>query len=83
MDGKIINVIKKPCLPEINILKEGNLAGISVCFQRVASLYGKTTEKILIPQESYIGEKSILRTEILGDISAIIYKGKQDKISQI
>ncbi|MDI1472039.1 hypothetical protein THER_0078 [Thermodesulfovibrio sp. N1] len=84
LDGKIINSIKtNPCTPEINIVKEGNLAGIWVCFQRVAFLDGKKTEEIFIPQESYLGEKSILRAEILGDITAIIYKGKQDKISQM
>ena len=83
LDGKIINLIKtNPCPPEINIVKEGNLAGIWICSQRVASLDGKATEKILVPQETHFGEKSLLGASILWDITSHIYKARQDKISQ-
>lgn len=84
-DGIILNLIKiEPCEDfDLQVINEGQFAGIWLCSQRIASLDGKTSDnKIRVPGKLSLNSKRVFYAQILGDITAVLYRSEEDSLSR-
>lgn len=94
-NGKTINVIPLEdgrLIPnsleviEILIVREGKFTGIWVVLEnrsvRIASLDGKSVKRISVPGKLSLNGKRVLQAEKIGDITAVIYRSKEDSLSK-
>ncbi|NWF93220.1 MAG: hypothetical protein HXY46_09905 [Syntrophaceae bacterium] len=71
---------------EIQIVEEGKFSGIWVGLEqrcvRVASLDGKSIERISVSGKLSLNGKRLLRAEKIGDATAVIYRSEEDSLSR-
>ena len=93
--GKILNVISledRSLVPdsgevtEMQIVREGKFSGIWVELEqrsvRVASLDGKSIERISVPGKLSLNGRRLFRAEKIGDTTAVIYRSEEDNLSK-
>lgn len=82
-EGKVINLIKtEPCAIELQIVYEGKFSGIWNCAQRIASIDGKAVDMIRIPGKLSWDSKRVFYANIIGDMTAIIYRSEENSLSR-
>ncbi|MCX7988236.1 MAG: hypothetical protein N2647_02185, partial [Thermodesulfovibrio sp.] len=82
-EGKVINLIKtEPCAIELQIVYEGNFSGIWNCAQRIASIDGQSSDRIRVPGKLSWDSKRVFYANIIGDVTAIIYRSEENSLSR-
>lgn len=71
----------------IRIIREGKFAGIWVELDegrsvRIASLDGKTVQRVSVPGKLSLNGRRLFRAEKVGDITAVLYRSEEDSLSR-
>ena len=70
----------------MQIVREGKFSGIWVELEqrsvRVASLDGKSIERISVPGKLSLNGRRLFRAEKIGDTTAVIYRSEEDNLSK-